>query len=108
MYKPNAITKAGKVVGSIPLMCSQISIPDAAGVRLVVSDKGDILSPKKAPETMAPPVNSGGIPSPVPIPINAKPTVPTVPHEEPVAIDIRAQITQTEARKDEGLKISNP
>ena len=99
---------AGTVVGSIPLIWSQSSTPAAAGVRLVVSDNGDILSPKKAPETIAPPVKCAGMPSPMPIPIIASPTVPTVPQEVPVATEIMAQIIQTENKKEEGEKILNP
>ena len=99
---------AGTVVGNIPRMCSQRSTPAAAGVKLVVSDNGDILSPKKAPETIAPPVSDGGIPSPKPIPIIARPTVPTVPHEVPVATEMIEQIRQTETRNDEGEKTLKP
>lgn len=57
---------------------------------------------------MASPVNSGSKARPAPIPIIAKATVPTVPQEEPVAIEIMAQMTQTDTRKEEGLKTSKP
>ena len=59
-----------------------------AGAILVVSDSGDILSPKYAPERTAPATRGKGNPSPAPIPIKAMPMVPEVPHEVPVAREV--------------------
>ena len=79
-----------------------------AGARLVVSDRGDILSPKYAPDIMAPAVIPAGTPSPLPIPISATPMVPTVDQELPVAVAITAQIRQLASRKTDGDKIFSP
>ena len=95
-------------MGNMPLMCSHRPISAAAGVRLVVSDKGDILSPKKAPDTIAPAVMAGGMPSPSPMPIIASPTVPAVPQEVPVAKEITAQIRHRKNRKLDGVKKLKP
>ena len=61
--------------------------PETAGATLVVSDNGDILSPKYAPETMAPARSGAGTPIASPIPINASPMVLIVPKDVPVIID---------------------
>ena len=45
------------------------------GARLVVSERGETLSPKYAPDTMAPAVIASDIPIPLAIPIKATPTV---------------------------------
>ena len=63
-----------------------------------VSERGDILSPKYAPDITAPAVTAGGI-QPYPIPSAAIPIVPAVVHELPVAKDMIQQIIQTAARK---------
>ncbi len=39
------------------------------------------------------------------MPIIARPTVPTVPHEVPVATEMMAQIRQTENKNEDGEKI---
>src|SRR5699024_90000 len=75
---------AGTVVHIICLICSYNSLPAAIGARFVVSDSGDSLSPKYAPATIAPAVAGRLASSPVAIPINATPTVPTDPHDVPV------------------------
>ena len=68
------------------------SVPAMAGARFVVSDKGDILSPKYAPEIIAPAVTDGDKPNPVAIPISATPNVPATVHELPMLIEDIAQI----------------
>ena len=51
----------------------------------VVSDRGDILSPKYAPDIIAPPIKPIGSPIAVPIPSSAMPIVAIVLQELPVA-----------------------
>ncbi len=45
-YSPRAISIEGNVVRRIARMCEYRSVPATAGARFVVSDSGDILSPK--------------------------------------------------------------
>ena len=59
-------------------------MPATAGARFVVSDKGDILSPKYDPEITAPAVTSGERPKPAAIPIKAAPKVPATVQELPM------------------------
>ncbi len=75
---------------------------------MVVSERGDILSPKYAPETTTPAVSGAGIPRPCAIPIRAMPTVPDVVHEEPVEIDTTDVIRRVARRKMEGARMSRP
>ena len=75
------------------------SAPAIAAAKLVVSESGDNLSPKYAPEIIAPAVIAGGAPSAVPIPISATPTVATVDQELPVAIETIEQITTAATKK---------
>ena len=49
-------THAGMVVYIMFLICSNKSMPTMEAAMPVVSDSGDILSPKNAPDTIAPPV----------------------------------------------------
>src|SRR5690625_4187617 len=74
-YKIRAIKKAGIVSHSICLMWVKRSVSATAGAMFVVSDKGDNLSPKKAPEITAPAMIPPENPSPSPIAIKAIPTV---------------------------------
>ena len=69
-------------------------MPAIAGAKFVVSDSGDILSPKYAPEIIAPAVISGERPKPKDIPIKATPSVPATVHELPILIAESAQIIQ--------------
>ena len=57
--------------------------------RFVVSDKGDILSPKKAPETIAPAVILMDSPIASPIPISATPMVAAVVNELPITMPLK-------------------
>ena len=79
-----------------------------AAAKFVVSDKGDILSPKYAPDIIEPATKPSGIPNASPIPINAIPIVAIVDHELPDAIDTIAQIIHDAKRKISGLSIFNP
>ena len=83
-------------------------MPAIAGARFVVSDNGDILSPKYAPEMIAPAIIPSLIPIAFPIPINANPTVAMVVHELPVANDTKAHTTQDAKSKMVGFNIFNP
>ena len=88
----NAKIMEGPVVQTICRICVKRSVPVTAGARLVVSDKGDILSPKYAPEMIAPAVIAGERSSPIDTPINATPSVPATVQELPVARAAIAQI----------------
>ena len=79
-----------------------------AGERFVVSESGDILSPKYAPEIIAPPITGAGIFKLIPIPIRAIPTVPAVVHEEPVARETMEHINKVASKKIFGDKILSP
>ena len=83
-------------------------MPDMEGARFVVSENGDILSPKYAPEIIAPAARPSGIPAALAIPINATPMVPAVDQELPVAREIKAEIIQAVNKNSEGVIIFNP
>ena len=68
------------------------SAPVTAVARLSVSDKGDVRSPKKAPETIAPAVISGDMPRLAATPIRPTPIVPITVQELPTAMATRAQM----------------
>ena len=74
----------------------------------MVSESGDILSPKYAPEMMAPAAIAGDCPRPIDTPISATPKVPATVHELPVAKAAIAQIMQVAAKNHCGLRISSP
>ncbi|MEG0580418.1 MAG: hypothetical protein RR490_10925, partial [Niameybacter sp.] len=65
------------------LIWSNKLVPAIAGAKFVVSDRGDILSPKYAPDIIAPAIILFGIPRALPIPNKAIPIVPTVVQDEP-------------------------
>ena len=92
----------GTVVIVKYLMCVNRSEPEIAGAKFVVSLNGDILSPKYAPEIIAPADISTGIPIAFEIPIRAIPTVAEVVQLLPVAIEIIAHIIRQDGRKTEG------
>ena len=73
-----------------------------AGARFVVSDSGDILSPKYAPEMIAPTVMPSGMPRPCPTPTRATPMVPMVVQELPVKVDTMVHSRQDASRKTFG------
>lgn len=72
------------------------------------SDSGEILSPKKAPTTIAPAVTGSGTPKPWATPIKATPTVARVPQEVPAMVDISVQTTQTMGRNSPGVSTFMP
>ncbi|MPN00231.1 hypothetical protein SDC9_147425 [bioreactor metagenome] len=75
----------GIVTVATALICSKTFTSQVAEDKLTVSEIGDNLSPKIAPEITAPAVIAGSMPRPPPIPIRATPKVAAVPHEVPVA-----------------------
>jgi hypothetical protein len=66
-------------------------------VRIVVSDSGESLSPRYAPEITAPAVIAGETPNIRAIPTKPTPMVPAVVHELPIDRAITPQIS-AEAR----------
>ena len=95
--------KAGMVDHIIFLMWANKSLPATAEARFVESESGDILSPKTAPEIIAPAVKAGLIPSVVPIPKRAMPTVEMVVKPLPIAAPTKEQTTKTEGTKKAAL-----
>ncbi|MNT84912.1 hypothetical protein D3C72_2250070 [compost metagenome] len=69
-------------------ICVNSVVPATAGAKFVVSDSGDILSPKQAPQITAPAANVGETPVVAAIPMKATPTVLTVVNELPVNKEI--------------------
>ncbi len=74
----------------------------------MVSERGESLSPKYAPEIIAPATKPGENPSAVPMPNSATPMVAIVDQELPVDIDITALIRTVANRKIFGFRISKP
>src|SRR5690606_15325829 len=104
----NVTIKVGTVVIAIYLICVNKSVPAIAGATFVVSLKGDILSPKYAPDITAPAIIPEDMPNAVPIPTNALPTVAEVVHELPVATEIIAAMITEAGRNIVGFKICKP
>ena len=65
---------------------------------LVVSDSGDILSPKNAPDTIAPAVMANDMSRAPEMPMKARPTVPTVVNELPTHMPTIEVTMSTTAR----------
>jgi hypothetical protein len=103
-----ARTIDGTVLGNMLRICAYRSTPTIAAVKFVVSDSGEILSPNHAPETTAPAVYCIGIPMPSPIPSKARPSVPTVPQDVPVATETIAQMMQVTGRNIAGERNVRP
>ena len=74
-----------------------ISLVDEA--RMVVSESGESLSPKIAPESTAPTIISSGTPMLTPTLTHAMPTVPAVPQEVPM------QLHSTAHRRNDATRI---
>src|SRR5947207_4862219 len=92
----NATANEGPTVLHIPRMCScVVTPPTSCGTRIVVSDRGHILSPMYPPEMTAPAVIAVDMPSTGAMPTNATPTVAAVVHELPVTIPTMAQMSAT-------------
>ena len=89
-------------------MCDHKSVPAPNGARFVLSEIGDILSPKSAPQTIIPAVTAGLIPKDAPIPINTIPNVLAVPQEVPTAIDMIEQRINPTGKNKAGVIHFNP
>jgi hypothetical protein len=76
-----------------------------AGAKLVVSESGDNLSPKYAPEITAAATKGAGKPMPTPVAINARPMVAIEVKEVPVEIDTTAVTKAAVGTKKVGLII---
>ena len=83
-------------------------VPDTAGAKFVVSENGDILSPKYAADTTAPAVTAGGIPIPDPMPTMATPKVPAVVQALPVATATMEHTNRQVTKKNFGDRIFSP
>jgi hypothetical protein len=99
----NEMMNDGTVVIIIYLICVKRGVSADEDARTVVSDNGDTLSPKYAPEMIAPAIQPGSYPCAVPIPTNATPTVAIVVHELPVITAISALITHVANRNISGM-----
>ena len=97
-----------EVVVSIYFICEKMGTSEVEEAKTVVSLITDILSPKYAPEIIAPAIHPSLNPIALPMPISATPMVAIVVHDEPVSKDIMAQIIHDAGRNIEGLKIFNP
>ena len=104
----NVMTMAGTVVAVIYRMCLNSGVPVTDEARTVVSERGDILSPKYAPEMIAPATIPASKPCALPMPISAKPIVAIVVQELPLIIETIAQTMQEVARKNFGWIIFIP
>jgi hypothetical protein len=89
------IINAGIVVKLICLMWLNKSTPTMVEARFVVSDSGDILSPKNAPDTIAPAAIARFMSNALAIPINATPMVAVVVKELPSETPIIAVTANT-------------
>ena len=81
---------------------------DVDDAKIVVSLIIEILSPKYAPEIIAPAVQPSLNPIALPMPINATPMVAIVVQDEPVSNDTTAQMMHDAGRNIEGLNIFSP
>ena len=108
VYRIRQITVAGTVVYIMEPMWSYRGVPDISAATLVVSDRGDILSPKKAPEQTAPAISGAEMPILVPTPNKAKPMVAIEPKEVPVKRLVIAQRTKASGTMILGEQILRP
>lgn len=92
----------GTVVINIYFIWSKSGTFDAADAKTVVSERAETLSPKYAPEIIAPAIQPSLKPIALPIPISATPIVAIVVHDEPVTNDTNAHIMQATPKKTFG------
>ena len=83
-------------------MCEKMGLPVTEAAKTVVSESGETLSPKYAPEIMAPAIHPEENPCASPIPIKAIPIVAIVVHELPVITETMQQIKQVDTKKKLG------
>ena len=98
----------GMVVNNMYRMCVNSLAPATEAARLVVSDIGEILSPKYDPEIMAPATKPSSIFNALPIPNNAMPMVAIVDQELPVATETVAHSIKAPPRKKVGVTKFKP
>ena len=89
-------------------MCLNIGTLLIDDASTVVSDRGEILSPKYAPEIIAPAIIPSLNPCAFPMPSKATPIVAIVVHELPTVTETNAQITHAVRRNTFGLMILTP
>ena len=87
---------------------SKRPVSPVAAARLVVSDRGENLSPTYAPEMHIPAVSAGLMPRPAPMPRKAMPIVAVVVQEEPQLMPTIAQRIMPMGRKTLGERIIRP
>ena len=75
---------------------------------MVVSERGESLSPNTAPEITAPEAISKGTPRAMAIPIIATPAVPALPKEVPVKVEITAVTKKAVTKRNCGSIILMP
>lgn len=92
------IKRAGIVVPAICLICLKIGSSPTPAAKLVVSDIGDILSPKQAPQITAPAAHVSGTPAAAATPMRATPIVLTVVKLEPTNELITRQLKSAVAQ----------
>ena len=107
-YTPRATSIAGAVVMVRKRICLNRSTPVDEEARTVVSLSGETLSPKYAPEMIAPAIQPGLYPITVPIPMNATPMVAIVVQEVPVTTDTTAHTIHATGRNTWASSISSP
>src|SRR5699024_1225084 len=84
-------SQAGTVVQSWERIWDQRSVPAQAGARLVVSDMGEILSPKTDPAMIAPAIMPRSAWWPWARAMQTTPAVPAADQLEPVMVDMMEQ-----------------
>ncbi len=104
----NVIVIVGVVVINIYLICVKSGVPTVCEAMIVVSDRGESLSPKYAPEMIAPAHIAAGMPNDCPMLMSATPNVAIVVHELPVSKEIIEQIITVANRKILGDNILRP
>src|SRR5574344_1057063 len=102
------MANAGIVVIVIYFTCLYRLTPATDAERLVVSERGETLSPKYAPEMIAPASQPTGSPIIVPALSMATPMVPTVVHELPARSDTIAQSRNVTSRNTLGWITISP
>ena len=96
----NETKKAGMVVHIKFLIWANKSVPAIADARLVESDRGEVLSPKIAPDKIAPATKAGLIFIVIPIPKRAIPIVEMVVKALPIETPTKAQTKKTDGTKN--------
>ena len=104
----NVTPQAGTVVHIKFLMWAKRSVPEMALAKFVDSDKGELLSPKIAPDKTIPATIAGFIPINVPTPINETPTVDKVVKALPIKAPTSEVVTNAVGKKNAGVKILKP